>query len=150
MLKPSRAEVDAQASNLEPPDTGTLPTADQKDARALVRQLADYESLMYPDLDAKLAAVSGYEAQQILAALKRVNDLDQDMDTLQIQGLLTSKEDNDRTGWAQFIRSVLFDGTLAPETVAVGAISDRYSAGWCGTCGCLRASCGCGGVCYGG
>lgn len=140
MLKPTRAEITAQSGNLV---GGLLATADQRDARALVRQLDDYSTLLYPDLDARLAAVSGYDAQQILAALARVEALDQDMDRIQVTGLLTSNENDDRTGWARYIRAVLFDGVEAPVVTATGvAASDAIATGpWCG---CLASPCTCG------
>lgn len=138
MLKPNRTEIDAQASNLE---SDLLKVEDQKDARALVRQLADYSQLEYPELDTKLAAISGYEAQQILAALARVEGLDQDMDKIQVQGVLTSEENNDRIGWAEFIRSVLYDGAERGESIAVGEISARPCGTYCGRCGGFTCRC---------
>ncbi len=146
MLKPNRTETAAQAENLTPPETGNLSATDQKEVRAVVRQLlqdpkSGYASGDYPDPASKISAVVGYDAQQILAALVRIEALDQDMDKLQIQGLLTSEENNDRLGWAAFILSVLYDAPEVPESTASGALEDSTIGHWCGRCGALTCMC---------
>lgn len=141
MLKPTRSEITAQAPNLTP--SGSLKTEDQKDAAAIVRQHPDYSPTDYPDLVAKLAAVTAYDAQAILAALAKIDTLGQKMTELELDGLLTRKKAEERRAWAAYIMTVLWDGPAAGEATATGALDDPTAAYWCSSCGSL---CTCGGA----
>lgn len=138
MLKPTRAEIVAQGDNLA--SDGTLEPEDQKDWIALVRQLPEYTSRAYQNLATALAEVKDYEAQQLLAALARIEALDQDMDRIAVEGIVTSYEENDRLAWVRFGLSVLFDGKLVGTAMSVGR---PYTSRWSVCSGCGLAPCGC-------
>jgi hypothetical protein len=145
MLIPTPTEINAQATNLAA--GATLATTDQLRARWAVREVSGYSSVDYPGLADKLAAVTGYEAQAILAALKHITDLGPKINTVAIEGVTTRRKDDERIGWAEFIVAVLFDGQLAVQTVDTGSVGDVSSAAGCVcTSGCYPCACSWGGV----
>lgn len=138
MLKPTRAEVAAQAGNLV---SDLLSTEDQMDARTVIRQHPAYTSANYPDLEDRLAAVSGYEAQQILAALAKIDALGQKHSSVDIEGLVRRKKDTERVDWVLFILGVLWDGLEPTETTASGDVAAPTCSPFCSHCGSYTCCC---------
>lgn len=138
MLKPTRAEVAAQAGNLV---SDLLSTEDQMDARTVIRQHPAYTSANYPDLEDRLAAVTGYEAQQILAALAKIDALGQKHSSVDIEGLVRRKKDTERVDWVLFIINVLWDGLEPTESMASGDVTAPSCSPFCSCCGYVACCC---------
>lgn len=138
MLRPTTAEVNAQEGNLV---DGLLSTNHQKGIRPLIRQHPAYTSANYPDLEVRLAEVAGYDAQQILAAVAKLDELGQKHTSLDLTGLVRRKKDTERVDWVLFIMNVLWDGLEAAETMASGEVAPPSCSPFCSHCGYVACCC---------
>lgn len=138
MLRPTKAQTNAQEENLV---DGHLSSDDQKGIRVLVRQHTAYNSASYPDLDARLAAVEGFDAKQILASAELLDAAGQKHTSLELTGLVRRKKDVERVDWALVIMSILWDGVEPAQTMASGDVEGPACSPFCGCCGQVVCCC---------
>lgn len=138
MLRPTKAQTNAQDENLV---DDHLSSDDQKGIRVLVRQHAAYNSGSYPDLNARLAAVTGFDAKQILASAELLDGAGQKHTSLELTGLVRRKKDVERVDWVLVIMSILWDGIEPAETMASGDIEGPSCLSSCSRCGYVACCC---------
>lgn len=130
MLVPTDSEIDAESTSLV---SGRLPAGSQKRWLVLFRQLPDYGPARLPAAATALASVSGYDAQVMLAILKKIDGLGQKLNTVEVANLTRRKKDDERLGWVRAGVALLFE-TPGPEATSAGFAVVNVRRSCCGRC----------------